>query len=221
MLARQNAAVVLIGSRATEFSLRGWEAYAGAKSMAANLIDRLERSYSSYGVRGLTMMPGLVATRFSEAFRGEAPALLPQEVADATIRAVLNGRRDGNVMMLEPGREVRGRLGFHNVTLAPVPSNSREALVVPKEGAHGERPESDSGVSDIVRRVLGLAPQTSLREAALGMTPGWDSLKHIELLLRIESALGIRFGSGEMEAVQNFPALEALARKKLSERPRT
>ena len=50
------------------------------------------------------------------------------------------------------------------------------------------------------------------------MTPGWDSLKHIELLLALESALGIRFGSGEMEFLHRFTELDALCQKKLAER---
>ena len=220
MLARQNGAAVLIGSSATELSLRGWEAYAGAKSMAANLIDRLERSYSGYGIRGITLMPGLVATEFSKEFRGDIPALLPQEVADAVVRALLDRRHEGNVVMLEPRREVRGRLGFHSTGGAPDTSNSVLQPVTGGGGGRAQFPEAELPIAQIVRSVLGLAPQISLKEAALGVTPGWDSLKHIELLLQLESALGIRFAAGEMEAVHHFSALEALCAQKLSERLR-
>ncbi len=219
MLARQGGAVVLIGSSATEYSRRGWEAYAGAKSMAANLIDGLDRGYRGYGIRGFTMMPGLVATRFSEAFRGDAPALLPQEVAEAVVRTLLDSQRSENVVMLEPGREVHGRLGFHtgNSTEPASETTAKGGEAAAESGSRAPLPEGESRVAGVVRRALGLPADVSLKDAALGVTPGWDSLKHIELLLGIESALGIRFGSGEMEEVQRFCALEALCRKKLSE----
>jgi short-subunit dehydrogenase/acyl dehydratase/acyl carrier protein len=224
MLMRQNAAVVLIGSSATEFAQPGWEAYSGAKSMAANLVDKLERSYATYGVRGFTVMPGFVATRFSEAFRGQAPALLPQEVAEAVLSTIADMRRPNNVVMLEPGNQRRGRLGFHTPAVPASPGRG-----VPLTCSRAEIEEADDNVSqhaaespvtDVVSRVLGLPGGIDLREAALGITPGWDSLKHIELLLELEAALGIRFGSEEMDAAHHFSALRALCEKKLAEKVR-
>ncbi len=57
--------VLLSSSRAVELALPGWEAYAGAKSMATSLVNGIERRHAGFGVRGLTLSPGLVATPVS------------------------------------------------------------------------------------------------------------------------------------------------------------
>jgi NADP-dependent 3-hydroxy acid dehydrogenase YdfG/acyl dehydratase/acyl carrier protein len=218
LLARQSGTVVLIGSTATEYALPGWEAYAGAKSMAASLISGIERSYASYGVRGLNIMPGLVATRFSESYRGDSPALLPEEVAEEFLRIITDRDAAGNTVLLEVGRHSRGHLGFHELTdtVSPpsviTPVRTEGSSIAKSNGA------SPSLVAATIRRVLTLAEGTDLTDAGVGITPGWDSLKHIELLLEIESALGINFVSGEIEAAHHFSTLDALCRKKLADK---
>jgi acyl carrier protein len=56
-----------------------------------------------------------------------------------------------------------------------------------------------------------------LSQAGLGYTPGWDSLRHITLLLDIEAMLGVRFTSGEMEGAQSYRELAALVTRKQAE----
>jgi acyl carrier protein len=45
----------------------------------------------------------------------------------------------------------------------------------------------------------------------------WDSLTHISLVLAVESAFGIRFRVGEVEATENIGAFAELIRKRLNE----
>jgi len=78
--------------------------------------------------------------------------------------------------------------------------------------------EDGSPVAAVVRQVLSLPPGADLRQAGLGQTPGWDSLKHIELLVKLESALGIRFASGEMETIHRLAELDSLCRRKIAAR---
>jgi short-subunit dehydrogenase/acyl dehydratase/acyl carrier protein len=221
MLARQKAAVVLIGSNATEYTPPGWEPYSGAKNMAANLIDGIERGYAAYGVRGFTVMPGIVATRFSQAYAGNAPALLPQEVAEAVAQLTTDEQSAGNVIVLEPGSVKRGRLGFHAQAVAAPAAGGElrsEGAATASVTSARQVVASHSPIAAIVRRVIRLPSDLDLGAAALGITPGWDSLKHIELLLEIEAATGVRFSAGEIAAAHSFPALDALCGRKLTER---
>ena len=220
MLARQKAAIVLIGTSATEYALAGWEAYAGAKSMATNLVDGLDRRYAAYGVRGLTLMPGLVSTRFSSDYRGDAQTLLPQEVAEAVVQMV-DEHVEGNVVILEPGRYRRGRRGFlENVSVTAVASfGSSISPVHSISTSEGDAARATmSPVARVLSKALRLPDNTDLSNAGLGLTPGWDSLKHIELLLEIEAALGISFATAEIEKMHDFSRLDALCRKKIAER---
>ena len=78
--------------------------------------------------------------------------------------------------------------------------------------------DGHSPASTLVRKLLRLPANADLSAAALGITPGWDSLKQIELLVSLESALGIRFLSSEMESLHRFTDLDSLCRKKIAER---
>ncbi|MBF0498575.1 MAG: HAD-IIIC family phosphatase [Candidatus Riflebacteria bacterium] len=75
----------------------------------------------------------------------------------------------------------------------------------------------DESVSDIsskldglIRKFLHLAPDFALAEAGLGLTPGWDSMRQLELLLSIESAFDITFRSQEMEKTTTYKDLRKL-----------
>lgn len=221
MLARQGGNVVLIGSTATEHTPSGWASYAGAKSMAANLVTGIEREYSGYGVRGITVMAGMVETRFSESVRERVPMLLPYEVADAVVEAIADERAAGNAVIVESGGTRRGRLGFYSQSTATdagnPPALPRDDERLPAQRLPSAGPSS-SVVGAIARRLFGLASADELADAGLGVTPGWDSLRHIELLLEIERSTGIQFSSAEMEVTHRFVDLDVLCRKKLSER---
>ena len=218
MLSRQRGAILLIGSAATERAIPHWENYSAAKAMATNLVSGLDRRLGPYGVRGLAVLPGLVATGFSEAFRAGAPALLAEEVAEAALDFALgaaDGAGNGNALFLEPDTRRYGMVGFHVAAVspaqdAPAPSTAPPPPAAPVPGEPGVR------IADLIRRVLRMPQSADLSSAALGTTPGWDSLAQIELLLQVERTFGIRFTSQEMEAAQRFADLDRLCRQKLA-----
>lgn len=217
MLARQDGAILLISSAAVGLSLPGWESYAGSKIMASNYLDGIDRSCAGYGVRGLTLMPGMVATRFSRDYQGDRAMLLPQEVAHEVLRMVGEKHEAGNAVMLQPGSRVRGSLGFHlnqavrQDYVASTASDTRRADAEAKVA-------SVSPAGAIACKVLRLPAGTSLAGGGLGITQGWDSLKQIEIVLAIEAALGLQFNSADIESAQRFDDLDALCVKMLSAR---
>jgi acyl carrier protein len=56
-----------------------------------------------------------------------------------------------------------------------------------------------------------LTDETSAKDIA-----GWDSLTNVKLIVRIERAFKIRFGTGEVVGIGNVGELEALITKKLA-----
>ncbi len=54
--------------------------------------------------------------------------------------------------------------------------------------------------------------------AGIDRFPGWDSLRHIELMLHLEEQLGIGFTAGEIESTTQFNELCDLIGQKLSAR---
>ena len=54
-----------------------------------------------------------------------------------------------------------------------------------------------------------------LRDETLAtQVPGWDSLKHVEIILAVERAFGIHFRTLEILRLPNVGALQALVDKK-------
>lgn len=72
----------------------------------------------------------------------------------------------------------------------------------------------DAGAEDAInkafRAVLGrdIQPGESVSRAAV---PGWDSLKHLELVFAVEAELGLCFNEDEIATVCSVDDLRALA----------
>ena len=210
LLARQHGAIVLLGSTAVRASLPGWEAYSGAKAMAMNLVDGIERRFAPFGVRGYTLAPGYVATRFSDPYRSNSDAaLLPGEVADALIELVSADAQPGNTVFIEPGSVTRGKFGLRSGAVTP-----EKAVGPAPSPAAATAPAAPDPIAPLVRAVLRLPANHDLHGGGLDLTPGWDSLKHIELILAIEAKLGLHFKSSEIEASHRYDDLVALCAQK-------
>ncbi|MDJ0613387.1 MAG: acyl carrier protein [Rhizobiaceae bacterium] len=57
---------------------------------------------------------------------------------------------------------------------------------------------------EIVGGVLNIDPNTLSNESSGLNTQNWDSLRHIELMLAVETAFGVRFSMSEMVSMQNL-----------------
>lgn len=221
MLARQRGSVVLLSSTAVNLSVPGMEHYSAAKTMATAVINSIERGGAAYGVRGLVLMAGFVATPFSQSARGDAPALSPPEVAESAID-MIERPPTGNAVVLEVGRRVEGQFGFRSVRIAEVRSTEGRAYNpsgnMPGTGVHLPQTGGDQSISQIVTQILRLPRTYDMSDAGLGVTPGWDSLKQVEIVLGLEEALGIRLASRQLTALTRFAELEEACRRILAER---
>lgn len=224
LLRRQDGRILFVGSRATHLQLPGWENYGAAKAMAANYLAGLDQAYAGYGVRSLTLAPAMVDTPFSAAYRrpDDAP-MLAEEVAEHLVAFLATPGPAESYRILQPAGELAGRFGFQPATGAsspraaePAPAALREAPLPKAAPAQAAGPAAEADVASVVRRRLGLANGADLAGGGLGLTPGWDSLKHIEIVLALEEAFGIQFQSAEMEGTTLFKELESLCARKLA-----
>ena len=82
-------------------------------------------------------------------------------------------------------------------------------------------PVSDGAVDELVRAFFGAAPGTDLSEAGIDRYPGWDSLRHFELMLHLEQELSIRFSSTDLERTTDMRRLrEVVAERQAQGRGR-
>ena len=188
------------------------EDYAAAKSMAAAFAIGLNSQYSAYGVRGLVLVPGYVTTSFSDAHRGDAAALLPQEVAAAVADMIENPK--SSALVLENGREAYGDLGFISASATTV-AQPPPALSM-SDPSSQQSSMATAQVPALVRRILHLPQNAELTGGGIGVTPGWDSLRQIEIILALEAEMNIHFSSVDVTELGAFDTLLLACQRKLS-----
>jgi 3-oxoacyl-[acyl-carrier protein] reductase len=224
MLRRQRGRLVFLGSSGVEHSPPGMENYVAAKVAATHYVGALDRRYSAYGVRGTVVAPGFVRGRFSQRHRpGDAECLLPEEVAEVVADLAEPHAADwGAYVSIAPGLVRHGSFGFKpsSPPMADAASQNyagRAASPQPSRdvASSGNDPDRQA-LEAVVRESLRLAEASDLSEAGLDTTPGWDSLAHLQLLLSVESALGIKFSSHEMSQTMRFAELRRLVEAKRS-----
>ncbi|MEM7425613.1 MAG: acyl carrier protein [Pseudomonadota bacterium] len=62
----------------------------------------------------------------------------------------------------------------------------------------------------IIGGVLKIDPATLSDQSNALNTPNWNSLRHIEIMLAVENAFGVRFSMPEMVSMQNIGDMRQL-----------
>ena len=73
----------------------------------------------------------------------------------------------------------------------------------------------DDKLQDTLRRVLRLPDLVVDDNTKAHDVPGWDSLRHVEVLLEVQRAYGVRFRSTEVIRLKSVGELQALVHAKL------
>jgi len=216
-LAQQKGRVVFIGSSAVEYFPRGWEGYVAAKVSASRYVLAWHKRNSSYGLEGRVVAPGYVQTQFSDGLYPEGTELLlPEQVAEVVVDAAMEVvGNDAPYLWFEPARVRRGQWGFVGSDVIEK-NNVKQSSVVQKKSASRKEVES-VGLEALLREFFCLDQGYDLRGAGVDLLPGWDSLRHIELMLMLENKLGINFQAGEIEQTKILSELKELVMKKVSE----
>lgn len=67
---------------------------------------------------------------------------------------------------------------------------------------------------EVIAGILSIDPKTLSEESNALNTPNWDSLRHIEIMLAVENAFGVRFSMPEMVSMQNIGDMRKLISEK-------
>ena len=66
----------------------------------------------------------------------------------------------------------------------------------------------------VVASTLKIDPSMLSEESNAKNTPNWDSLRHIELMMSVESFFGVPFTLAEIAGMQNLGDMQALLKDK-------
>jgi len=216
-LAHQSGRVVVVGSSAIEYFPQGWENYVAAKVAASKYLLAWHSRHTQYDIEGRVVSPGYVKTSFSDKLRKDGvDALLPEQVAEVIVEAVLEESGSGQpYLWIETSGLRRGNWGFISESNQNVSSIAIENPSLSTSESQDLLTHKNNSIEFLVRDFFGLSENISLEDMGINLLPGWDSLKHIELMLFLEKRLDINFRSAEIESTKMFLDLKQLISKKM------
>ena len=206
MLINQDGVIALLGSSAMITQVDGFEDYAASKSMAANYLAGIDKKYSFYGVEGKVHAPTFVSTKYSKKFRGKSQSLIPSEVA-VEVFDLINQSKDF-MRIQNIGSVVNGKFGFSNSR--PLNINNQEYSnenPKTKQSKTINYEEISERLIFCLKKVLPKSSDEDISEGGMGITPGWDSLAQIQIMLEVEKEFKIKFTSEEFESLRTFEDL--------------
>ena len=74
-------------------------------------------------------------------------------------------------------------------------------------------PEATDRIRSIVAAVLRVPEDTLVDAASPDSVAGWDSLRHMQLVLALEESFGVQFAVEDMEAMFNVGAIVEIVGK--------
>ncbi|MYT33695.1 MULTISPECIES: SDR family NAD(P)-dependent oxidoreductase [unclassified Streptomyces] len=209
MLVRQRGVVVLLGSQATRYHPRGWSDYVAAKAAAESVLHGIDRHHGAHGIRTVVVEPGYVQGGYSAAVRpADVLGLLPEEVAELVAAELRAADAPARRVWLTPEGVTRFALDGAQEAAAPPAASPASPPVHAERAAPapGTAPNDLTGrVEAAVRSVLGAG--ADVREGGVGLTPGWDSLGQIQIVLAVEAEFGIRLPAASLTGTGRFDQL--------------
>ena len=218
---QQFGKLVFVSSSALHFYPEGWEDYSAAKAAGISYCSSIDHRFRSVGITAGVLAPGLFESGFSENINiDRRNAMIPEQVADE----VVNKLEDSNTFYtwVEESESRHGRYGFTSTV------DVDSAILKDQSPTHDTNPslhQLDAGLKEsnveerlkeLIRGQLKLEAATSWREAGVSVTPGWDSLNHMLLLVEIERVFSLSISSMDIDRTSTFLKLLELVKEKLT-----
>lgn len=76
----------------------------------------------------------------------------------------------------------------------------------------------NSEIEALVREVLNLDTATAVDSLEASQCPAWDSLRHVELVLKLQTKFAIKLTSSEMVGMRSVPQIKQTVTNLLSQK---
>lgn len=215
-------------------SIPGWTAYRASKMALASVLSDIAQEVATNNVRVVGVLPGAFSrgtnanklampSETKEALRLRWPiGTLPVDVARLIIKIIEDSESYPNGVMVAFNttagiRKLQGPVFEpwiidQTYSKEETPKNTTMEVRAPQS-----QPSEDllsTKLEQIFRSVFRLGKQETVTQAEIGAWPPWDSLKHLELLMKVESSFGVDFSDKEGTSLTSFAKIvEALSRK--------
>ena len=220
MLSFQSGSVTFIGSSALQYNPTGWENYTAAKAASTQYMSQINKEYEQYGVIARVLAPGLVLTSFSKKYRLDNQSfLLPEQIGEIVANGLTsNWEASDKYIWVESNQTKKGSFGFINNSSKDISEGVINTL-----NHHDDKTTNVTKDNTLLNRLdvllrdfFQIDNSVNLIDTGIDLIPGWDSLKHIELMVMIESKFNIKFKSEEIERTTTYTGLIDLLNEKIN-----
>lgn len=204
MLKQQAGKFVLLGSTNSCTMPKKYKDYSCVKSFAESLLYYIFKNYSEFGIGSFVVAPHITDTQFSASMPEGTKKISPLVVAKKIVDIIEGKLQSNHITIWEGGVEER-MWEPHSYNSGLAAKNSSE--VDDDADNFADVDFVRKKLDKIVRKTLDLPDNVLLENGGLGITSGWNSLKHIQLILEVESEFGVKIPSHMMQKTSTFQQL--------------
>ena len=213
-LSYQSGHIIFISSSATHTHPEGWENYVAAKSATENYIKGIQQRYAHYGIKTNILALGKVNTRFSENVGLDTvDSLLAEQVAEEVVFIHEQIKPFYTFFDIDLKRE--GTVGFIENKIINSRAEPHQSLVENHHTVNSIPMELSDSLKYFFNHFFKISEQLNWDDVAINRISSWDSLRHIEFLIALESEFDISITAMEIDKTKSFQGiLELLTSKK-------
>jgi short-subunit dehydrogenase/acyl dehydratase/acyl carrier protein len=218
LLIKQNGKIINISSVYVAKNILGWENYTAAKTMTAGYVNGLKQNFTRFGIEANSIYPGVVRTKFSEKYREDTPTLMVEEVTAEIMEIV----KKNISIIYENGNKKTVNFGLYSSDIVQKSDNTSalekdETFVLPNHvDTNGNAKKIEIDLLKLISKKLKLQNTDDLANGGIDITPGWDSLAQIDIIISIESFYGFNFDSSEIPSLLDFRSILDKVKRKLA-----
>jgi len=212
-LEQQKGTLIFVSSSAMHFHPQGWQDYSAAKAAGVSFCSSFNHHFQSMGLSAKVISPGLISTNFSAQVEDHSNAMLPEQVAEAIVE--LYESDQSFYTWVEKNITRAGDYGFfakQDTIQLLQPEKSQLADAV----QNNQTDSLAATLQALIVKHLGLPQETDWSSAGVAITPKWDSLNHMLLLVEVERQFGVSVASFEMDRTTTYQQLLSMLTEKLS-----
>ncbi|MBN2121156.1 MAG: SDR family NAD(P)-dependent oxidoreductase [Candidatus Omnitrophica bacterium] len=231
---RQSGVIIGILTEAVlQSGIPAWSAYTASKFALASYLRDLALYVENMGIRVIGILPGAFKLDSLSASKSIWPeevlkaiklkwpmGVRPEDVARLIVEVCEDKARYKNKSFIainaQDGVRDLSRFGFFPVS-AEGGAKAKDVVVISESKESISYQESDGQLRQeleyVFREVFKLGRDERVDDAQLGSWGSWDSLRHFELLMAVESAMGINFLDTDVPAVTSFEKMLDVVRR--------
>ena len=210
-LERQYGQILYLSSSAMHYHPLGFDDYVTAKAAGTNYLDGIRKRFLQWGIKVQCLAAGKVDTKFSVSLNSQIKTqMILKQVAETIVDIVYDKDSTDFYYWLEKSGL---KIGSYDFTSKGV-SSGKSTAIKPEFSENTVSLNMADRLKSFMLDFFNIEQGVNWDNVGIGLTPGWDSLRHIEFILAIEKSFSIKFSTQEIDLTTTYHDLLDLLKGK-------